>query len=82
VRAVNKALRSVVVQFEIDPACGFRGTAYTCCMDKEPSPNLFREVHRQVQERRDRIREKQEADNQRREAKTKEEAQREGFKRE
>jgi len=51
-------------------------------MDKQPSPNLFREVHRQVQERRDRIREEQQGDTQRREAKAKEEAKWEGFDRE
>jgi hypothetical protein len=51
-------------------------------MDKQPSPNLFREVHRLVQERRERIREEQESDIQRQEARAKEEAKREGFKRE
>ena len=55
-------------------------------MDKQPSPNLFREVHRLVQQRRDRIREERESDIQRQEAKAKEEAKeeakREGFKRE
>ena len=50
-------------------------------MDKQPSPNLFREVHRLVQERRDRIREERESDMERREAKAKEEAERQGFKR-
>jgi hypothetical protein len=49
-------------------------------MDKQPSPNLFREVHRQVEERLDRIRKEREGDIQRQEAKAKEEARREGFK--
>jgi hypothetical protein len=48
-------------------------------MDNQPPTNLFREVHRQVKERRDRIREEQESDTERREAKAKEEAERQGF---
>jgi hypothetical protein len=51
-------------------------------MEKQPSTNLFREVHRQVQERRDRIREERENDLQEQEAKATEEAKREGFERE
>jgi len=54
-------------------------------MDKQPPPNLFREVHKQVRELRDRIREKREGDIQRQEAKEakfKEQLRREGFERE
>jgi hypothetical protein len=51
-------------------------------MEKEKSENQFQRVHREVQERRDRMREEQEGDIQRREARIKEEARREGFERE
>ena len=47
-------------------------------MDDQRPTNLFREVHRQVKELRDRIREEQEGDMERREAKLKEEAKRQG----
>ena len=48
-------------------------------MENEELENLFRKVHRKVQERRDRIREVQQADSERRSAKANEEAKREGF---
>ena len=48
-------------------------------MDNEESENLFRKVHRKVQERRDRIREAQQADSERRSKKAEEEAKCEGF---
>ena len=48
-------------------------------MENEESENLFRKVHRKVQERRDRIREAQQADSELRAERVKEEAKREGF---
>jgi hypothetical protein len=48
-------------------------------MDKEKPSNQFQEVHQKVQERKDRIREAQQADSELRLARAKEEAKREGF---
>jgi hypothetical protein len=48
-------------------------------MENKESENLFRRVHQKVQERKDHIREVQQADSERRSAKANEEAKREGF---
>jgi hypothetical protein len=50
-------------------------------MATEESQNLFRKVHQEVQERRDRIHEARRADSERRSTKEQEEADREGFNR-
>ena len=48
-------------------------------MENERSENMFHKVHRMVQERRDQIREDQQADSERRAKKVEQEAKREGF---